>query len=211
VSQGAKRKLTIGALASVGVVAFAGTPVALQTLASHGVDVSVLSAPKSLMALLDARSPGEREKGALTSTKPRKLAATTAKPSQRALGKIVQPSAAPPAEFVKALTPPETVAAAPAIAPPPTLAEVIPAVGVPGSASPPGVALIGSPGGGGPGAPGAPGVPGAPGTPETPQIPVIPSAVPEPATWLMMLLGFGVIGSSMRRRRSSLPGTARLV
>jgi len=208
VSQGARRKLTIGALASVGVVAVAGTPLALQTLASHGVDVPVLSAPKSLMALLDARSPGEREKGALTSTKPRKLAVAAAKPSQRALGKIVRPSPAPPAEFVEALIPPGAVAAAPAIAPPPTLAEVIPTVGgIPGSGSPPGVALVGSPGGGGPGAPGAPGVPG---TPETPLNPDVPSAVPEPATWMMMLLGFGVIGSSMRRRRHSLPGTPRL-
>ncbi len=31
------------------------------------------------------------------------------------------------------------------------------------------------------------------------------AAVPEPATWAMMLLGFGVIGTSMRRRRRSSP------
>jgi hypothetical protein len=30
------------------------------------------------------------------------------------------------------------------------------------------------------------------------------AAVPEPATWAMMLLGFGAIGFSLRRRRSSL-------
>lgn len=30
------------------------------------------------------------------------------------------------------------------------------------------------------------------------------SAVPEPATWAMMLLGFGAVGFSMRRRRPSL-------
>jgi len=29
------------------------------------------------------------------------------------------------------------------------------------------------------------------------------AAVPEPATWAMMLLGFGVVGGAMRRRRSS--------
>ncbi len=29
-------------------------------------------------------------------------------------------------------------------------------------------------------------------------------AVPEPATWGMMLVGFGIVGSSLRRRRSSL-------
>lgn len=30
---------------------------------------------------------------------------------------------------------------------------------------------------------------------------VIPSAVPEPATWMMMLLGFGLVGGMLRRRR----------
>ncbi len=30
------------------------------------------------------------------------------------------------------------------------------------------------------------------------------SAVPEPATWLMMIAGFGLIGAGMRRKRSSL-------
>ena len=30
----------------------------------------------------------------------------------------------------------------------------------------------------------------------------IPAAVPEPATWAMMLVGFGAIGFAMRRRRS---------
>lgn len=32
----------------------------------------------------------------------------------------------------------------------------------------------------------------------------IPSAVPEPGTWAMMLLGFGAIGFSMRRRQQRL-------
>ena len=38
---------------------------------------------------------------------------------------------------------------------------------------------------------------------------VISSAVPEPATWAMMLLGFGVVGFSIRRRRvAGLPQMA---
>jgi hypothetical protein len=30
-----------------------------------------------------------------------------------------------------------------------------------------------------------------------------PNAVPEPATWAMMLVGFGMVGSAMRYRRRS--------
>jgi len=35
------------------------------------------------------------------------------------------------------------------------------------------------------------------------------SAVPEPGTWGMMLLGFGAMGASLRRRRRSLPAFAQ--
>ncbi len=38
----------------------------------------------------------------------------------------------------------------------------------------------------------------------------VPS-VPEPATWGMMLLGFGVMGVSLRRRRRSFPALAQAV
>ena len=31
---------------------------------------------------------------------------------------------------------------------------------------------------------------------------VVPGAVPEPSTWLMMLLGFGAIGATLRRRKT---------
>ena len=36
----------------------------------------------------------------------------------------------------------------------------------------------------------------------------VQAAVPEPATWAMMLLGFGAIGVARRRRRSKAPQTA---
>ena len=31
-----------------------------------------------------------------------------------------------------------------------------------------------------------------------------PGAVPEPATWAMMMLGFGAMGASLRRRRDTV-------
>jgi hypothetical protein len=57
-----------------------------------------------------------------------------------------------------------------------------------------------------PGTPGGPDVPGGPGTPGTPGTPVTPppSAVPEPASWAMMVLGFGFAGGAIRRRRRLL-------
>lgn len=33
------------------------------------------------------------------------------------------------------------------------------------------------------------------------RVTAVPGAVPEPATWAMMLLGFGIVGGAMRRRR----------
>ena len=37
---------------------------------------------------------------------------------------------------------------------------------------------------------------------------IVRSAVPEPATWAMMIVGFSLAGSAVRRRRSSLVGLA---
>ena len=40
--------------------------------------------------------------------------------------------------------------------------------------------------------------------------PAAPGAVPEPATWAMMILGFGLVGSGLRRRRERMLPSARL-
>lgn len=34
-------------------------------------------------------------------------------------------------------------------------------------------------------------------------VPTVNAAIPEPTTWAMLILGFGVVGSAMRRRRST--------
>lgn len=36
------------------------------------------------------------------------------------------------------------------------------------------------------------------------QLSFTPGAVPEPATWAMMIMGFGLVGSAMRRRRQTV-------
>jgi hypothetical protein len=71
-----------------------------------------------------------------------------------------------------------------------------------------------NPGGPGPGTPpvtppdgsGNPPVtpPDGPGTPVTPGNPGNPPAVPEPASWAMMMLGFGLIGFTLRRRHRAV-------
>ncbi|WP_418895818.1 PEPxxWA-CTERM sorting domain-containing protein [Sandaracinobacteroides sayramensis] len=43
-----------------------------------------------------------------------------------------------------------------------------------------------------------------PSTPGEPGEPGNPGAVPEPATWAMMIAGFGLVGSVARRRRETL-------
>ncbi len=35
-------------------------------------------------------------------------------------------------------------------------------------------------------------------------VPEVVSAVPEPATWALMILGFGLVGSALRRRRPTM-------
>jgi hypothetical protein len=37
---------------------------------------------------------------------------------------------------------------------------------------------------------------------------IAPGAVPEPATWMMMILGFGIVGAAMRRRKATALGVA---
>lgn len=57
-------------------------------------------------------------------------------------------------------------------------------------------------GGGGGGSGGGPGVLPPSSPPGPPNGDLVPPVVPEPATWAMMILGFGAIGATLRRRRS---------
>ena len=163
----------------------------LSIAAYMGIDASFpgIEAAKSFMAMMAERSPGDRTKGELIKTKQAALADA---PTQHALGKINKPEA--PKEFVEAIAPSvPLIEELPPVAlkddigpilltPPPSGGGII----TPPQAPPPG--------GGGPNPP-----PPPPG--ENPPPPPPPPAVPEPGTWATMLLGFGLTGWAMRRRR----------
>jgi hypothetical protein len=90
------------------------------------------------------------------------------------------------------------------VQPPPTLGAIVnppsggSAVTPPGGSSPPGGGggTVSPPGGGGP-------VTLPTSEPREPLTP--PSAVPEPGTWALMLLGFGLVGWRIRRAKGGNP------
>lgn len=159
------------------------------------VDAAVTKA-QSLAELLGARSPGTRTEAHLTKTKhARALAKMRPAPLARP---ATHEAAAPKVAMVdlnklleSPLTAPPVLAEAPSTLPP--LDFTPPTVGT--FVSPPPV--VTPPGG----SPGGPPLVTPPGPPKE-VVPVTP-AVPEPATWMTMLLGFGLMGWQVRRGRSA--------
>jgi hypothetical protein len=159
----------------------------------EGLSASV-QGMKTVAAMLAERSPGERPEGALANLKPKRAAAL----HERALPKVRGPG---PTAYETLAGPPPI----PPIAPPPETPLFNTVAGGPvaitpvtGGAvgGPPSLSNIPLPGGGGGGGFFSPPVTQA--TPEVPPTPVTP--VPEPATWMTMILGFALIGWVLRRR-----------
>ena len=156
-----------------------------------------------------ARSPGERTDAELFKGKGKGDGeldfAMPEEPAQRALGKIIDPL---DEDFVE-----EPLGKDLANTPILTLPEFAEDVGNPGGGNPtPDPFLVGlltggggggdgSGGGGGGGSGGGGGGGGGGGNPPPP--PPI-SAVPEPDSWAMMILGMGLAGAALRRRRKML-------
>ena len=166
-------------------------PMSITALVGGEAFLPGLETAKSFLAMMDDRSPGDRTAAELIKTKKK----ARSEPQQRALGKIAP---APPEDFVAAIAPPppELAELPPfaaalselgpllAVAPPP------PPVGA--FVTPPGPP---PPGGGTP----PPTIDNPP--PENPPPENPPPAVPEPGTWATMLMGFGLTGWLIRRRR----------
>lgn len=186
--------------------------VAMLVLALMSVTIPALSGDGgSLMAqtsdALDrylGRSPGERSETDLLKGKANKEPSLAERllgrrvngggePEQRALGKIFDTT--PEASLGELADVPGPIDLA---APPPS--DLLPLGSVGGT--PGGVGAPGTPGGFGailpPPTSTTPGEPALPAT-ETPVAPV-----PEPATWAMMLIGFGLCAAAMRRRRNNM-------
>lgn len=170
-----------------------------------GVASDAVEAGSAALASLFDRSPGARQGGVALKAKARRFAA--ASPGARRPGR--RPAAAAPAPA--AATPPDVATAVP---PSIFLPEALPGVGeaIPPIALGPDTPVNGgggfyNPGFGGGGGgifiPGPGGNPGGPivDVPNPPPGPPPTAAVPEPGTWLMLILGFGAVGAGLRRRR----------
>jgi len=199
------RKYLLGAAltASAVVGGVALTPRGLETVGSARADV---------MSMLDARSPGARGEGAVTTKGPRMAMAAprtsrvlpiSQAPAPRQ--SAVLPIGAPPATLpVAALGTPAPLAAAPLVAGGAPIFAAAPAVvggtglGAAALLPVPIAAALLAPGGGG----GGGGV--------TISAPDATPAIPEPATWLMMILGFGLLGTWLRHRRRTDVGAGQL-
>ena len=152
------------------------------------------------------RSPGER--GAIDILKGKSTAKVAAgdksagkpKPSQRALGKTFDD---PLVSLAGPILPAPAVEFLPLDAEP--TSAVIPAVAISGPGGSggfsPGFGGGGFIGGGGGGGSGGEGV--VPPVAAPPILPPVAAPVPEPSTWILLLMGFAVVGSSLRRKNAT--------
>ncbi|HVM36881.1 MAG TPA: PEPxxWA-CTERM sorting domain-containing protein [Sphingomicrobium sp.] len=180
------------ALSSLGAVAAVGLGLSIP-----GAPGVIQGAGADLMTLMRARSPGDRDPGAQTSKREpvmASLAQATPAAAPAPVSRVL--STAAPAAVAPAAVPPVAIAApaavapvAPALAASPVIAAApVAAAGLPAGAGAlallPLVPLLDNGGGRGGDTPAPP--------------------IPEPATWMMMILGFGVVGTVIRRRRRGL-------
>jgi hypothetical protein len=168
----------------------------LSKAVASGVQESV-NGVKTVAAMLADRSPGQRPKGALAKLKQLKHRRAAAAPVSRHMLPAV--AGILPAPEAPSVVPPPI-----AVAPPFAVVAGAPPIAIPPVSSP-------SSGGGGGGGGGFffPGMPGGggggvilpPTVTELVPPPPVTAAVPEPASWAMMLFGFAMLGGVFRRQK----------
>lgn len=195
-----RKKILIASLVG-GMLA---TPTALNHL-GKAVGSPALAQLPSVADLMMMRSPGPRPKGALVNTKSRKIVTRVKTPHisfpARPLLPVVPISQITRLDMAGSMTPfevPVTFGAFSSTTPPLVIGGSGGSSGG-GSTIPGGIGGDGTGGTRGGGFPGG-GIPGG-GIP-TPVITPTPiTPVPEPATWAMLLVGFGLVGLTLRRTR----------
>ena len=197
---GRNKILAVAAISAIAVGIGVGASVPTRMTSAPGAD-------PQLASMLNARSPGMRSAAAVSTKAPavQKVAftPTLAPPSSDVMAErtpvVKIASAAPPVAILPAIAP-AVLAPVPATA----LAAAFPAVAIAtpaaigGGSSLIGAAAV---------LPFIPAVIGGGGGGGGLEINLAP-AVPEPATWLMMIAGFGVLGFALRRRRRQARGGA---
>jgi hypothetical protein len=187
-----KRRRTVLLAAGAVAAALFGFEFSVASFGGMSIAEAAANQAKSLMELLDQRSPGERTAGVLAKTKVAREVAERERPKllPKNLAEVLAPAPADPTDVAVA----EPAAELPAVVPSLPGEILLPPPGG-GLVPPPGVVV--PPGGGGGNPPGGGGGHPPPGPPDHPP----PPPLPEPGTWLTMILGFGMIGWMMRRER----------
>jgi hypothetical protein len=189
------------------LIAFAiAAPVALGSgavLMNPQIRASAVAQAEDVLGLLQDRSPGERSFAILTKKVPRAPGRVVEFPPpdvERGLGKVFPPE--PDNPGLEFLTPPEFALLEGPPGEPELSVPITPqgnlavppgggAFAPPGIFLPPGGSFVSEPPGG-----------DSPLTPPTP-------AVPEPSTWALLLIGFGLCGAAMRAKPGARGGLGR--
>jgi hypothetical protein len=194
-----RRRRSVAIAAALSIALGGAGILSLEAMTGADVVHAAVAHAQSLSDLLGQRSPGQRTEAQLTKTsRARPLAKALARPRSHSPAKppvlLASILMAPPGEGPVDVALPGPFSGAPLAA----AAIFLPAPGIGGIGSLPGGggAIVSPPGGGTGSPPGSlPPVPHQPG----------PSAVPEPGTWALMLLGFGLIGWRAKRAGQALP------
>ena len=207
-----RKSIVAGTLAAIGIAV--GVAVAVPV---RQAPAAAASAQPNGLSVLNARSPGQRADGAQTNKRAPRMAMLSEADGPPA--GLLAPASVSAAPIAAAAAAPAAAAAVPVAAaaipaagligiPATALAPALPAAAIVAGSGVPLAALAGVGGA-------AAVVPalfsGGNGGGGTSSViaPVSAPAVPEPGTWLMMMVGFGVLGSSLRiRRKRSTQGRA---